>query len=517
MNCHVGIDIGAVSATAALLVDGRDQAAATAAFGENFKFEKILSSGHALYLSTYRRTRGKPLAAATELIEQIIAAFGTDGVKGICLTGSGSKLSADKLGVPMLNEFKSISVGLSAMGCDVRTVFEMGGESSKYLRLARNADGSFGIVDYSTNGDCAAGTGSFIDQQAGRLKYAVEDIGKIVLDAERAAQVAGRCSVFAKSDMIHAQQKGYTPAEVLRGLCNAVARNFRTAVVRSHPVEGPVAFIGGVAANAAVVRAMREAFELDESQMLVPAGFSHISAIGAAVSAAKADHAVNLAHMDDLRAASDTAHGTFSRQDPLKMDNVLLLRDRVTPYIPPATGKIDACLGIDIGSVSTNVVAISQDGELIKEVYVRTKGRPIEVVAAALVDLEKELGSRLNIRGVGTTGSGRELIGELIGADTINDEITAHKTGATYVGKKMLGGRVPDTIFEIGGQDSKFISLQDGVVVDFTMNEACAAGTGSFLEERAEELDISIVGQFAKMALASEEPIRLGERCTVFM
>ena len=118
---------------------------------------------------------------------------------------------------------------------------------------------------------------------------------------------------------------------------------------------------------------------------------------------------------------------------------------------------------------------------------------------------------------MGTTGSGRELIGELVGADTVNDEITCHKTGATFVGERMLGGRVPDTIFEIGGQDSKFISLQDGVVVDFTMNEACAAGTGSFLEERAEELDIAIKGEFAELALSSQAPIRLGERCTVFM
>jgi predicted CoA-substrate-specific enzyme activase len=139
------------------------------------------------------------------------------------------------------------------------------------------------------------------------------------------------------------------------------------------------------------------------------------------------------------------------------------------------------------------------------------------VVTQGLRDIESELGGRIEIRGVGATGSGRELIGELVGADTVNDEITAHKTGATFIGQKMLGGRVPDTIFEIGGQDSKYISLQDGVVVDFTMNEACAAGTGSFLEERAEELDIAIVNEFAELALSSSAPIRLGERCTVFM
>ena len=125
-------------------------------------------------------------------------------------------------------------------------------------------------------------------------------------------------------------------------------------------------------------------------------------------------------------------------------------------------------------------------------------------------------GSRLEIRGVGTTGSGRELIAEFVGADVVNDEITAHKTGAIHI-SSTLGGEPVDTIFEIGGQDSKFISIENGVVVDFAMNEACAAGTGSFLEEQAEKLGISIKGEFAKLALAAPSPTRLGERCTVFM
>jgi predicted CoA-substrate-specific enzyme activase len=317
--------------------------------------------------------------------------------------------------------------------------------------------------------------------------------------------------------MIHAQQKGYTPPEVLRGLCNAVARNFRTAVVRSHPVVPPVVFVGGVAANAAVVQAMRETFELDESELTVPPAFSHLSAIGAAVAAGQSDGRA-LDHLTDLKHTSDTEHGTFPRTAPLGMDNVLLLRDRVGQYVHEGNGEaIDAYMGIDIGSVSTNVVIIDAAGEVVTEIYTRTRGRPIEVVGEALEQIDAEWGPRLDIRGVGTTGSGRELVGELIGADTINDEITAHKTGATYVGNTLLDGRLPDTIFEIGGQDSKYICLEKGIVVDFTMNEACAAGTGSFLEERAEELDIAIKDEFAQLALSSPAPIRLGERCTVFM
>ncbi|HDZ12484.1 MAG TPA: CoA activase, partial [Bacteroidetes bacterium] len=153
---------------------------------------------------------------------------------------------------------------------------------------------------------------------------------------------------------------------------------------------------------------------------------------------------------------------------------------------------------------------------MIKEIYTRTDGRPIEVVNRCLKEIYDEVGSRIEIKGAGTTGSGRELIGELIGADTINDEITAHKTGAEFLAKTMLNTQ-PDTIFEIGGQDSKYISIENGIVVDFAMNEACAAGTGSFLEERAEELGIAIKGEFAELALSSKAPVKLGERCTVFM
>ena len=515
MSCYVGIDIGAVSAGAALIVDdpGLDVPTRGNEWTEIAR-GPVPAPGRRVFVSSYRRTRGKPLAAAQELMQQVIRTVGVDRISAVRLTGSGSRIAAAKLDVRAVNEFKAIACGLRAMGIEARTVFEMGGETSKYLRLKSDGD----IIDYATNGDCAAGTGSFIDQQAGRLKYRIEDIGDIVEQAERSAQVAGRCSVFAKSDMIHAQQKGYTPPEVLRGLCNAVARNFRTAVVRSHPAEAPVVLLGGVAANSAVVRAIREAFDLDESQFVVPERFTDVPAVGAAVVASEDTDTSVLLHLSDLQAASDTAHGTFPTAPPLTLDNVVLLRDQVRRYEHTYTeDTIDAYLGVDIGSVSTNVVAVDTEGRVIAEIYTCTQGRPIEVVGSALRDIERDWGDRLNIRGVGTTGSGRELIGQLIGADTINDEITAHKTGATFVGKTMLAGRVPDTIFEIGGQDSKFISLDNGVVVDFTMNEACAAGTGSFLEERAEELEIAIQGQFAELALSSEAPIRLGERCTVFM
>jgi len=399
---------------------------------------------------------------------------------------------------------------------DVRTVFEMGGVNSKFISLSIE-NGVVGISDYEKNGDCAAGTGSFIDQQASRLQYAVEDIGEVVKHAGKQATVAGRCSVFAKSDMIHAQQKGYQPPEILKGLCEAVVRNFRSSVTKGKRIQPRAAFIGGVAANSGAVQAMHTVFKLDEEQMFVPKYYAWMGAIGAALLEFQAPVKHEPKRLFEIADQIQVSVGNFPRTERLSRKRMLTLRDRTVPYsFEGRTLPVDAYLGIDIGSVSTNLAVLDADGELIKEIYTRTRSRPIEVVDEGLKEIETEIGAKIRIRGVGTTGSGRELIGKLVGADTINDEITAHKTGATYIGTKMLN-RPPDTIFEIGGQDSKYISIQDGIVIDFTMNEACAAGTGSFLEEQAERMGIQIKGEFSDLAMASESPIRLGERCTVFM
>jgi predicted CoA-substrate-specific enzyme activase len=265
-----------------------------------------------------------------------------------------------------------------------------------------------------------------------------------------------------------------------------------------------------------VRNALREAFQLAADDLLVPELHSWLAAIGAALFEIAETSKGGGKEIGALQ--EHAAHAeVFVRTRPLSMENVVLLRDRVPPSRRPGLGgKAESYLGIDIGSVSTNLVVLDAAGGLLKEIYLPTSGRPIEVVHAGLQEIQAELGGLLDIRGVGTTGSGRELIGELVGADTVNDEITAHKTGAMHVCRE-LGMDEVDTIFEIGGQDSKFIRLDHGVVVDFAMNEACAAGTGSFLEEQAEKLGISIKEEFARLALASRDPVRLGERCTVFM
>ncbi len=166
-------------------------------------------------------------------------------------------------------------------------------------------------------------------------------------------------------------------------------------------------------------------------------------------------------------------------------------------------------LGIDIGSVTTKLAAINEEGELVAFNYLRTQGKPIAMVQEGLRDIARQLPPESQICGVGTTGSARYLGGVIVGADVIKNEITAHAVAALR--------HVPNvqTIFEIGGQDSKMIILRDGVVTDFAMNTVCAAGTGSFLDHQASRLGISIE-EFSSRALESKTPVRIAGRCTVF-
>jgi len=523
MSVNIGLDIGAVSLKLAAIGSPEERpllerllANPQGFFGGAFPPGSSLA-GRPLVLSHYRRIQASPIQSTFDLLQEFYEHVPEKNVEGIRVTGSGSQLIAKILGIYFENEFRAVAKGVRVFYPEVRTVFEMGGGTSKYLRLEPEARSKYlGIVDYSSSGDCAAGTGSFIDQQASRLLYQVEEVGAAACGASCAARIAGRCSVFAKSDMIHAQQKGYTTDQILRGLCDAVARNFKSAIVKGREVAPPVAFIGAVALNRGVSGAMREAFKLDEGQLIIPELYAWMGAVGAAMFEAEEPRKRSFKRIHQLQ-QHEQAKQQFAFSDPLSMERVVLLRDRVADApLPPPDDRVEAYLGLDIGSVSTNLVVLDRDGNLLYEIYLRTQGRPIEVVGAGLKEIEEKIGDRLDIRGVGTTGSGRELIGELVGADTVNDEITAHKTGATHV-CRQLGMEPVDTIFEIGGQDSKFIRLDKGVVVDFTMNEACAAGTGSFLEEQAEKLGVSIKEEFASLALASTAPARLGERCTVFM
>src|SRR5512143_2246231 len=451
----------------------------------------------------YSRHHGQPLRAASELLSGLMPG------ENLVVTGSAGKLVSSILDVTHINEVVALAAAARRYHPEVRTVIEMGGEDSKLLVLDRGR-----LRDFSMNSACAAGTGSFLDQQADRLNISIDgEFGELALKSKNPPRIAGRCSVFAKSDMIHLQQLATPDYDIVAGLCFAVARNFKSTIGRGKKMEPPVMFAGGVAANAGMVRAFREVMETPEGMFIVPEHFSCLPAAGAALLAR--ERGTQSVYPGPERLVSHLEMMKYQGQGlaPLLADEEFLVRCSPLSEVHsvPEGGKVDAYLGVDIGSISTNVVVMDDSKRVLSKRYLMTSGRPIEAVRRGLREVGAEVSDKVIIRGAGTTGSGRYMIADFIGADIVKNEITAQATAAADIDPGV------DTIFEIGGQDSKYISLKNGVVVDFEMNKVCAAGTGSFLEEQAEKLDIDIKGQFGEMSLNSKCPISLGERCTVFM
>lgn len=481
----------------------------------------VLDSEGAIVETSYERHFGRPLEKFLEILPDLLARYPD---AELAFTGTSGKYVASRLNAPHVNELLAHAAATMALYPDVETIVEMGGEDSKCIFLKDGA-----IDDFALNSVCAAGTGSFLDQQAERLRLTIEEFSDLAYeyltnrgeDAAPPPRIAGRCSVFAKSDMIHLQQIATGVEAIVAGLCFSVARNFQGSIVRNRKLRPRVAFMGGVARNKGMVTAFSEV--LGEKDLLIP---EHVTAMGAIGTAMKAMEEGTAVRVDDetLRALQEKFTWTRNGLEPLVGESDDFAerhlseeaRERLERIreLTAEDGEVDAYLGIDIGSISTCLALIDDDGNLLAKRYLRTAGRPIEAVRQGLREIGEEIANmpaKVRISGVGTTGSGRYMIADFVGADVVKNEITAQAMGAVHMDPKV------DTIFEIGGQDSKYIQLRDGIITDFEMNKACAAGTGSFLEEQAEKLDIQIKGEFAELALAAESPCRLGERCTVFM
>lgn len=469
----------------------------------------ILDEQARIIFEDYRRTYGQPLRTVSSILKEIEDKFSLKEINALSFTGSGGKTFLPLLGGEFINEIIAHAKAVMFFHPEVRTVIEIGGEDSKLIFLAPGIHGKPRIVDFAMNTLCAAGTGAFLDQQAHRLGLKIEDFSRLALEAKHIPRIAGRCAVFAKSDMIHLQQEGTPLAEIVAGLCYALARNLRSNIGRGKPFHKPIAFQGGVAANLGMRRAFCDILHLKPEELIIPKHYLTMGAIGAALDAKerqKEDY--RFPGLTKLEQAIAEEKQVKHFYPPLK-----LAKSKLNPSVLATckAHKVPVYLGIDVGSVSTNLVLIDEAGKVLAKRYLMTAGQPLEAVKQGLKELGEEWENKVEILGVATTGSGRFLVGDFVGADVVKNEITAQATAASAIDPKV------DTIIEIGGQDSKFIRLKNGAIIDFQMNKACAAGTGSFLEEQADSLGISIYKEFAELALSASNPAPLGERCTVFM
>lgn len=473
-----------------------------------------------IYESPYKRHLGKVEEEILKLIRELYERLGGEKIKAIAFTGNHGQKTSQQVGG--FYEFETISHVLGALLIEpnVRTIISMGGQDTALFQINHDDDG-WDLDYFNTNGPCASGTGSFIDQQAQRLATSIYDkkvdisqdqIDKILadfiklgLESRIPANVACRCTVFTKSDMIHLQNKGEKVEDIIYGLHVGNARNYMSTIVSNRVLEQPILFVGGLSMNELQVRAFGSYFP----GLIVPEHNTSIGALGVALQAVELgiENRLNLGGsivtMKEDSFSLPLAPKLELKQTDFPEDNEVRKRS--------GNKKIPVYLGIDIGSTTTKHVLINENCEIIHKKYVHTQGKPVEVTQKLLKAVRDEMGDEIDIIGTATTGSGRNVVGDFLNADLIIDEITAHARGAVEIDATI------DTIFEIGGQDSKYIYIANTYPLDFDMNKVCAAGTGSFLHELANKHGINIVGEFQEIALSSDHPIKLAERCTVFM
>ncbi len=458
----------------------------------------------------YSRHGGKPV----EVFERAALTLGLSNDLPVGITGTLGGGLARRLELPTIDSLRATIVGVHTRIPDVQNIIDAGGSSITLIEC----DGNGRLRNYSTNSVCAAGTGSFLDAQARRLGLDFDDLPNLEPVLEPPT-IAARCAVFAKSDLIHRQQEGYDRDALWAGLCRGLASQLLQTLLQGRKLSGRTIVVGGVAKNAEVVEWLDR---LSECEVETYPGAEFATAVGAALIAGEEE----LLSPAPLHAVPEVAVSTRtkklrpwlelrrSRFPSFEVDESWIdeLGNEIRVTRAPTGPTLCGFLGIDVGSTSTKAVLTDSAGAVVLDIYRRTDGDPVgatKKLFQALLAIQLKYGVPIEILGSATTGSGRKLVGAVIGADAVVNEISAHVAGALATDPEV------DTIFEIGGQDSKYIRMSDGIVRDVNMNYVCAAGTGSFVEEQAQQLGYA-VEEIGPLVMGVAPP-HTTDRCTVFM
>lgn len=425
----------------------------------------------------------------------------SDQVKAADIVLATGRKFKNYINVPSISEVEAVETAYRYLkdkypGCD--TIVSAGGETFVAYRL----DSRGQIVNVHTGNKCAAGTGEFFLQQLKRMNLTIDEALAIV-DLEQPYRVADRCSVFCKSDCTHALNKGHAKSQIVAGLCKMMAGKIIELLRKDQPKQ--ILLIGGTARNSAMVEYIRRDLS-PEQYLVVAAEAGYFEGLGAALWAVDGEKSRLLAS----RTIHDAQRSGFSFLPPITN-----FADKVT-FKTLAKGLAqagDECIvGLDVGSTTTKAVLMRKcDNALLASVYLRTNGDPVKAARACYQSLAEQAVLPIQITGLGVTGSGRQIAGLHAETEGVVNEIVAHATAAVHFDPEV------DTIFEIGGQDAKYTYITNKVPADYAMNEACSAGTGSFLEESAKETMGIEMTDIAQIALTATKPPNFNDQCAAFI
>ena len=440
-----------------------------------------------------RSHEGNPRRCLTAMLARV---NGIDTLR-IGVTGRKSKkhISLSSISEPEAVELAYSHILPADHPC--RVIVSAGGETFIVYHL--DEDGS--IQNIHTGNKCASGTGEFFLQQLARMGLSVDEVGRMETpDPDNVYKMSGRCSVFCKSDCTHALNKGVPKTRVVAGLSTMMAEKI-IELLKKLP-KTSVMLVGGCTRNHAMVHYLGKAI----SGLFVPPEATWFEALGAALWALEHEPTPFPGIQQIFR--NHTSSISFLR--PLEdYKDMVFFKHQPQAAATPGDRTI---LGLDVGSTTTKgVIMRRRDKAVLAAEYLRTNGDPIEASRQVYQSLAEQIDCPVTIEGLGVTGSGRQIAGLHAITGGVINEIIAHAAAAVYFDPEV------DTIFEIGGQDAKYTFITNGVPSDYAMNEACSAGTGSFLEESAKEslgVDVTEIG---KIALQAASPANFNDQCAAFI
>ena len=464
--------------------------------------EKILFKTYRRHLADIRNAFKSCLEDAESIIKDKKLTFS--------ISGSGGMSLAEKLNVEFIQEVIASTKAIQINNPETDVVIELGGEDAKITYLN-------GGVEQRMNGTCAGGTGAFIDQMASLLNM---DAGKLNEEAKSYTNIypiAARCGVFAKTDVQPLINEGAKKCDIAISIFHAVVVQTISVLACGRPILGKVAFLGGPLTFLSELRKrFIEVLKLKDEDVIFPQDSELYVALGAALSCegkSEYDYHSILARLEDIKGEeenkSDSLEPLFKNKQ--EYDSFKERHDKsVVKEIDISMAEGKCYLGIDAGSTTTKAVLINEKCEILYSYYAGNKGNPVDTAAGIIKEIYSNIPEGAKIVYSGVTGYGEHLLKEAFSMDIGEIETVAHYKAAKFFCPDV------DFILDIGGQDMKCLRIKDGTIQSITLNEACSAGCGSFLQAFAKSLGFEIK-DFAKKALFAKSPVDLGSKCTVFM
>lgn len=474
-----------------------------------------LDKDNSILFTRYERHHAKARETLTSILLDLLGEVG-DGRVIVRLTGSVGMGIAEQYDIPFVQEVVAATKAVQTLHPETQSMIDIGGEDAKVVFFREGE-----ATDLRMNGNCAGGTGAFIDQMAVILGIDVAEMNTLALASTRIYPIASRCGVFCKTDIQNLIAKNVCREDIAASIFRAVAVQTVVTLAHGYDITSPVLFCGG---PLTYIPALRKAFTdylgVKDSDIILPEHGTLLPAIGTALYDKGIAKEVIISEFISRLTAAPTSSGERKGtvlQPIFTDDEYTAWKERISQsrvaHADLRPGAQDAYIGIDSGSTTTKIVVTDNRKRILATFYAPNAGNPIETVATGLELIAQsclKVGAVLNIRGCCSTGYGEDLIRAAFGLDYGIVETMAHYMAAAHLNPQV------SFILDIGGQDMKAIFVRDGIIDRIEINEACSSGCGSFIETFAKTLGYN-AHSFSVEACSSCQPCDLGTRCTVFM